>query len=185
MSVVRTGTLMTAEDLFRMPDDGWRYELVRGELIRMSPSGSRSSIVSIRIGTRFVTFVEQHGLGICGDADWGFRLASDPDIVRAPDVGFVSAARIPSEGIPPDFWPGAPDLAIEVLSPSDRFTDLLVKVQEYLSAGTRLVWVVDPEARRAFIFRPGQAPDSVGADGEFSGEDVVPSFVLRLAEVWV
>jgi Uma2 family endonuclease len=178
-------TLMTADELLHMPDDGWKYELDRGELIRMRPSGSRSSRVSRKVGSKLDAFVDEHNLGVCGDADWGFRLASNPDIVRAPDIGFVRAARIPVEGLPDGFWPGAPDLAIEVLSPSDRLADLLVKVQELLAAGTRLVWVLDPETRRAFIFRPGQEPQIVNSDGELSGEDVVPGFVLRLADVWV
>ncbi len=178
-------TLMTAEDLLKLPDDGRRYELVRGKLIRMSPSGSRSSIVSGRISNRVGPFVEQHRLGFCGDSDWGFILASNPDVVRAPDVGFVRADRIPPEGIPEGFWPGAPDLAVDVLSSSDRFSDVLEKVQEYLAAGTRLIWVVDPDARRATVFRPAPAPVTVGADSELSGEDVLPGFVLKLAEVWV
>jgi Uma2 family endonuclease len=181
----RAATLMTAEGLLHMPDDGWSYELDRGELIRMSPAGSRAGIVTFRVSLRFGSFVEQHQLGVCGSAEWGFRLSSNPDTVRAPDVGFVRAERISVGGIPEGYWSGAPDLAIEVLSPTDRFADLLVKVQEYLTAGTRLVWVIDPEARKAFIFRPSQAPEIVDADGELSGEDVVPGFVLHLTEVWV
>jgi Uma2 family endonuclease len=177
--------LVTADELLRMPDDGGRYELVRGVLVRMSPTSSRSSLVSRATGTRVDRYVREHGLGICGDADWGFLLSSNPDIVRAPDVGVVVAARVPADGIPPGYWPGAPDLAIEVISPSDRFADVLEKVQEYLVAGTRLVWVLDPEARKAIVFRPGQPPETVGADGELSGADVLPGFVLRLAEVWV
>jgi Uma2 family endonuclease len=176
---------MTADELLRMPDDGWKYELVRGELIRMSPSGSRSSIVSSNIRNQMGPFVTQRRLGLCGDADWGFRLASNPDVVRAPDIAFVRAERVPEDGIPAGYWPGAPDLAVEVLSPSDRFAEVLEKVQDYLAAGARLVWVIDPEARTATVFRPGGIPETVGADGELSGEDVLPGFILRLAEVWV
>ena len=177
--------LMTAEELFRLPDDGFRYELVRGRLMRIDPSGSRSSRVSRRIGTLLDTFITSNQLGICGDADWGFKLASDPDIVSAPDVAFVRADRIPAGGVPPGFWPGAPDLAIEVVSPSDRIADVVEKVQEYLAFGARLVWVVDPEAHKAIVFRRDAPPEVVGPDGELHGEDVVPGFVLRLAEVWV
>ncbi|MGD9892184.1 MAG: Uma2 family endonuclease [Dehalococcoidia bacterium] len=178
-------TLMTADELLHMPDDGWKYELDRGELIRMSPSGSRSSRVSRRVGSKLDNYLDQNYVGTCGDADWGFRLASNPDLVRVPDIGFVRAERIPADGLPAGFWPGAPDLAIEVVSPTDRFANVLVKVREYLDAGTLLVWVIDPETRRAFIFRPGQEPEIVNADGELGGEDVVPGFVLRLADVWV
>lgn len=99
-------------------------------------------------------------------------------MVRAPDVGFMRAERIPAEGIPPGFWPGAPDLTGEVLSPSDRFRDMMDKVQQYLDASTRRVWVADPEERTVRIFR---------ANGTLalSGEDVLPSFRLPLSEVWV
>ena len=177
--------LMTAEELFRLPDDGFRYELVRGRLVRMDTSGSRSSVITGRISRRLGSFVEAHALGLTGDADWRFKLASDPDIVRAPDVAFVRADGIPTTGVPPGFWPGAPDLAIEVVSPSDRIADVVEKVQEYLAFGARLVWVVDPEARKAIIFRRDAPPEVVGPDGELHGEDVVPGFVLRLADIWV
>ena len=151
----------------------------------MDPSGSRSSLTTGRISRRLGSFVEAHALGLTGDADWGFKLTSDPDIVRAPDVAFVRVDRIPAEGVPPGFWPGAPDLAVEVVSPSDRIADVLEKVQDYLAFGTRLVWVVDPEARKAMIFRRDSPPEVVGPDGELNGEDLVPGFVLRLADVWV
>lgn len=177
--------LITADQLFRMPDDGNRYELVRGRLLRVDPAGSKSSITTGRISRRIGSFVEASDLGLTGDADWGFKLASDPDIVRAPDVAFVKAERIPSDGIPREFWPGPPDLAVEVLSPSDRMVDVLEKVQEYLTAGTRIVWVIDPEARKAIVFHADRPPEVVGSEGELLGEDVIPSFVLRLAEIWV
>jgi Uma2 family endonuclease len=112
-------------------------------------------------------------------------LESSPDTVRALSVGFVRAERIPTDGIPDGFWPGAPDLAIDLVSPSDGFTYLLAKVVDFLTAGTPLSWVIDAEARKAVIFRPGKAPETVDADGELSGGDVVPGFVLRLADVWV
>lgn len=178
-------TTITADDLLRLPNDGWRYELVRGELVRMSPTSSRSSLVSSNIHNLVASFVKRKRLGLCGDSDWGFVLATNPDIVRAPDVGVVLAARIPAEGIPPGYWPGAPDFAVEVISPSDRFADVLEKVEEYLAHGTRLVWVIDPEARKAIVFRPGQPPETVGAKGTLSGEDVLPGFTLRLAAIWV
>jgi Uma2 family endonuclease len=117
--------LITADQLFQMPDDGNRYELVRGRMVRVDPAGSKSSVVTRRIGTPIDVYIMRDELGICGDADWGFKLASDPDIVRAPDVGFLRAARIPADGVPRGFWPGAPDLAVEVISPSDRMVDVL------------------------------------------------------------
>lgn len=151
----------------------------------MSPTSSRSSLVSGKTHTRISSYVERKRLGLCGDSDWGFLLATGPDIVRAPDVGVVIAARIPATGVPPGYWPGAPDLAVEVVSPSDRLADVLEKVEEYLAHGTRLVWVIDPEARKAIVFRPGQPPETVGSKGVLSGEGVLPGFVLRLSGIWV
>src|SRR5688500_4732589 len=116
-----TTKLMTAEDLLNLPDDGRQHELVRGQLITMSATSSRPAMIAAEIGGEIRNFVRQHNLGRVGGADWGFRLQSDPDTVRAPDYAFVRAERIPPEGMPPGFWPGAPDLALEVITPSDRF----------------------------------------------------------------
>ena len=88
-------------------------------------------------------------------------------------------------GVPDGFWPGAPDLAVEVLSPSNRFSEILERVEDYLVAGTRLIWIFDPEARNVRSFRPDRAPLVVGEDGVLSGEDVLPGFTLRLTDVWV
>lgn len=175
--------LMTAEELAALPDDGHVYELSRGKLICMSPSGSLPSIVAGKILFRLAGFVEQHRLGFYGTAEGGFRLARQPDTVRAPDVWFVRGERLPAEGIPTTFWPGAPDLAIEVLSPSDRFSAVLEKVRDYIDAGTRLVWVIDPEARSAGVFRPQGPVFFVDEDGTLDGEDVLPGFSLRLRDV--
>ncbi len=153
----------------------------------MGGTSARPAVIAMRIAIRVGGFIEQHGLGICGGADFGFLLASDPDTVRVPDFGFVRTERVPAGGIPASgFWPGAPDLAVEVFSPSNRFTNVLEKVYEYLDAGTRLVWVIEPEARKAMVFRPGGAPPAtVGEDGALDGEDVLPGFTLPLAQIWV
>ena len=178
--------LMTADDLLMLPDDGrHQYELVRGRLITMAPSSSVPALVATKFSTRLCGFVEQHGLGLCGGADWGFCLECSPDTVRVPDVAFVSGERVPAGGVPRGFWPGAPDLAIEVISPSDRFGDVMEKVQEYLDAGTRLVWVVQPDARWVRIFRADGTTALVSGDGTLDGEDVVPGFSLSLRDVWV
>ena len=178
-------SLMTAEEFAALPEDGRRYELVGGRLIEVSPSSSRSSILARRLGTRIDLYATEHNLGVVGDADWGMRLTDRPDSVRAPDIGFVRAERIPTEGIPAGFWPGPPDLALEVISPSDRFSDVMAKVDEYLAAGTRLVWLFDPERRTVRGFRAGGSSFQLGADGVLSGEDVLPGFELPLAGVWV
>ncbi len=175
---------MTAEDLAALPDDGWFYELDRGRLVQMAPASSRSGVVTSRAHRRVGDFVEDNDLGICGSAEMGYVLARGPDRVRAPDISFVRADRVPATGIPNTFWPGPPDLAVEVRSPTDRLSDVLRKIADYLEAGTRLVWLLEPDPRRATVYRPDGSITVAGADGVLDGEDVLPGFQLRLAEVW-
>jgi Uma2 family endonuclease len=177
--------LLTADDLMRVPDDGYRYELEDGRLIRMPPAGPLASVVAATIITLINQFVRPHRLGVVGGADFGMISARDPDTVRAPDVAFYRADRLPADGIPATYWELAPDLAVEVLSPSDRRGKVLKKVGEYLDAGTRLVWVVDPRRHTAVVYRPEGEPTILGADGALEGEDVLPGFTLALADVWV
>jgi len=123
-------TLTTADELFNMPDDGFRYELVKGEVRRMPPAGSEHGVIIIKFVRPFSQFVEDNDLGLVFGAESGFRIASNPDTVRAPDVAFVSRDRIPEEGVPTGFWAGAPDLAVEVISPSDTYTEVEEKVHD-------------------------------------------------------
>jgi Uma2 family endonuclease len=176
---------MTADDLSALPDDGNRYELVQGELVAMSPSAVWPGIVGGRVYGLLWSFLGRNAqLGVCGISETGFRLALNPDTVRAPDVWFVQAEHIPADGIPDEgFWPGAPDLAVEVLSPSDRFVDVMRKVQEYLAAGAHLVWVIDPKGRSAAAFAPERPPLLLGEDGTLDGGDLLPGFTLRLSDV--
>lgn len=177
--------LMTADQLAHLPDDGNRYELVEGRLMRMPPASFLSSVIAATILRIMGNFVLEHQLGICAGADGGVRLRPDPDTVRAPDVTFVRAERLPAGRLQAGYWEGAPDLAVEVLSPSDRYPEVQRKVQEYLDAGTRLVWVVDPESRTATVFHPDGRSVFLGADGVLDGEDVLPGFRLALEGVWV
>jgi Uma2 family endonuclease len=173
---------LTADDLSAMPDDGNRYELVRGELIPISPLFILPSVVAGNVLGEIGQFVRRQRLGVYGTAG-GFKLESNPDTVRAPDVWFIRADRIPADGLPDSFWPGAPDLAVEVLSPSDRFVEVMRKVQEYLAAGARLVWVIDPKGRSAAAFAPDRPSLLFGEDDTLDGGDFLPSFVLRLGDV--
>lgn len=178
-------SMMTADELLAMPDDGNRYELVQGDLLCVSPSAVWPGIVAGRVFGLLWSFLQGHArLGICGISETGFRLALDPDTVRSPDVWFVRTEHIPPVGIPEEgFWPGAPDLAIEVLSPSDRFVDVMRKVQEYLAAGAHLVWVIDPKGRSAAAFAPERMPLLLGEDDVLEGGDLLPGFTLRLGDV--
>ncbi len=170
----------TEEELLRTPRDGRKYELVDGE-IRVSPAGSRHGAVTLRIGARLLAFVEEHRLGHVFESSTGFRLPGGN--VRSPDVAFVARGRFERDELPEGFSPVVPDLAIEVLSPEDRPRQVLDKIGEYLQAGVRLVWVVDPRKARAAIYRSLTDVREVGAGDALDGEEVVPGFRCVLGEI--
>jgi Uma2 family endonuclease len=174
--------ITTAEELLNVPDLG-SGELVCGEFVMMSPSGYEHGVVAGRIHTRLATFVEQRSLGIVTAAETGFQISHDPDTVRAPDVGFIRADRVPlvrTRG----FFQGAPDLAVEVVSPSDRAGDLLAKVRDWLSAGSQAVWVVDPSSQTISIYRSSHAPAMLTNADELADDAVLPGFRLPVTQVF-
>ena len=176
--------LLTVEDLLRMPDDGYRYELVKGELLRMPPAGNIHGKRTMRLGWRLAQQVEANDLGIVFAAETGFRLASDPDTVRAPDVAFVIKTRVEEVGEFEGFWPGAPDLAVEVISPGDSYTEVEEKVEEYLQAGARAVWVVDPRRRTITVYRSLADITILTENDTLEGGDLIPGFSCGVAEVF-
>lgn len=175
---------MTADELLAMPHDGLWRELVRGELRTMTPSGSRHGGITGRVTTILGRHVEKHALGEVLGAETGFTLASDPDTVRAPDVAFVRRERVPSEGLPEGFWPGAPDLAVEVLSPSDTNYEVEEKVDQWLRAGARAVWVLNPRRRTLTVHRPGEQPLALAETDILHGGDAVPQFSCVVATLF-
>ncbi len=184
MSTEQTKSEMTAEGLFSLPDDGWRYELIRGELRRMPPAGMRHGQIASRLNQHLAAYVETHNLGVVFTAEAGFRLTQHPDTVRASDVAFIARGRIPAEGVPTGYWPGAPDLAVEVVSPSDRFDDVIEKVVEYLAAGTRLVWVIQPRTHTVTVYRASGEVRLLRGHEELSGEDVLPGFTCPVSALF-
>jgi len=179
-----TASLMTAEELFQLPDDDYRYELVEGGLLHMPPSGGEYGYLAINVGALLRNHVKAHDFGVVCGAATGFILKRNPDTVRAPDVAFIAKARIPAEGIPRTYWPFAPDVAVEVVSPDDRFDEVQEKVAEYFTAGARLVWVVLPKTRTVLVYRAFHDVRSLGINDELSGEDVIPGFTCRVAELF-
>lgn len=135
--------LLTADELERMPEDDFRYELVQGRLVRMSPVGLVHGKVTMALAMLLGAHVKAHNLGSVFP-EVGFKLASNPDTVRGPDLAFVRRDRIPLPW-PRGFYQGPPDLAVEVLSPDDRPSEISTKVDEYLTHGTRFVVVIDPD----------------------------------------
>ncbi|MCI0416785.1 Uma2 family endonuclease [bacterium] len=179
-----TTTLVSAEELLKMPDDGFRYDLVRGILKKMSPGGKKHGKVAIKISSPLARHVEVNNLGEVYAAETGFKLASNPDTVRAPDVAFLSRKRVKKIGDIEGFIPGAPDLAVEVVSPSDSFSEVEEKVLEWLDSGTKLVIVADSRKRTLSAYR-SRTDIRVLKEGDILDcSDVVPDWQLPVKGIF-
>jgi Uma2 family endonuclease len=179
-----TGTrITTAEDLWAMSSDT-RRELVHGEVRTMAPAGFEHGAVIINISVALAVHVKAHCLGVVVGAETGFILARNPDTVRGADVAFVQAARIPSSGLPVKFWDGAPDLAVEVVSPDDTAREVATKVDDYLRAGARMALVVNPRRRTVGVHSPGVKPVVLRDSDTIDFGDVIPGLRLRLGDVF-
>jgi Uma2 family endonuclease len=174
--------ITTAQQLLEAPDLG-RCELVRGELVMMSPAGYEHGVIVGNIHTCLATFVKQQSLGIVTAAETGFVIGHDPDTVRAPDVGFIRAERVPQVRTR-GYFQGPPDLAVEVLSPSDRAGELLAKVQDWLAAGCRAVWVVDPTSQTISVYRGSRETTLLTIDDKLTDDAILPGFCLSVVEVF-
>lgn len=174
-----TGRMATEDDLLRAPEDGRKYELVDGHL-RVSPAGYRHGRVTINLAVALGAYVKAHDLGDVLDSSTGFRLPGGN--VRLPDLAFVARQRM-AGAIPDGFSPIPPDLAVEVLSPSDSPRHVLDKVGEYLAAGVKLVWVIEPRERRATVYRALTAVRAIAENDQLDGEDVVPGFSCTLKDL--
>ena len=181
--VAKTG-LVTAEELLDMPDDGYRYELVRGELRKMAPSSYNHGTNAGKIAKSLMVHVSGNDLGNVPIADAGYLLETDPDTVRAPDLSFVSRERDEAARPVSGFFPGPPDLAVEVISPNDRYSEVAEKVADWLAAGTRMVIVVDPRRRVAAVHLPGQEPVTLAEGDTLEGGDVVPGWRMLVGEIF-
>ena len=174
--------ITTAEELLHAPELG-RCELVRGDLVMMSPAGFEHGRIVMRVSNPIADYVRDHALGVVTGAETGFHIARNPDTVRAPDVGFVRMERLPETTVS-GFFDGPPDLAVEVLSPDDRPRAVAAKVEDWLTAGCLAVWVVDPAKRVVTVHRRGAAPQVFGTSDELDGEDVLPGFRVAVAEIF-
>lgn len=175
---------MTADELLALPEDGIRRELVEGELREMTPAGRKHGRIAMNVSTPLDQHVRSRGLGEVYAAETGFRLARDPDTVRAPDVSFVRTARLGAGGDENAFFDGAPDLALEVVSPSDRYAGVLEKVRDYLDAGTSCAIVVDPSSRTVTVYRSRSDVTVLGDGDTLKVDDVVPGWTLPVREIF-
>jgi Uma2 family endonuclease len=175
--------LLTAEELLRLNLPNKRTELVRGVLIVREPAGYQHGDVAARLLLEIGKYAAQHELGRVFAAATGFTLARKPDTVRAPDVAFISNTRLPDPP-PRGFAETAPDLAVEVLSPDDRPGEVLENVADWLKAGARLVWVVDPIRETARVYREDGRESTLGVSDSLDGENVLPGFACPLEGIF-
>jgi Uma2 family endonuclease len=177
--------LVTAVDLYNMPGHGGRNELVQGEIVPMSPASTMHGNIAMRLGAILWNYSDENDLGRVFAAETGFTLSRNPDTVRAPDVAFVAKERIPAAGVPETgFWAIAPDLVAEVVSPNDRMTEIQDKVTDYLAAGVRLVWVVDPKTATITVYQSLKQVKVLIAEDTLEGEDVLSGFQLPLKKLF-
>ncbi|MCB9878770.1 MAG: Uma2 family endonuclease [Planctomycetes bacterium] len=172
----------TADQLLELREPGVRHELVRGELRRMSPSGHWHGAVGAEIAGLLHAFVRAHRMGRVYGAETGFLLAHDPDTVRAPDAAFVRTARVAPPG--PGYFPGPPDLAVEVASPSDRYSEVHEKALSWLDHGTHTVWVVEPMARTVTVLRARDDMRALRENDLLDGGDLLPGFSCAVAALF-
>ncbi len=175
----------TAKVLFESVADGYRYELVKGKLAMMSPAGGRHGRIAVQVAYLLKDHLKGKSLGVVFAAETGFLIQTDPDTVLAPDVAYVSASRFEAVENEIQYLPLAPELAVEVLSPSDRFSRVESKAFAWLDAGTQLVLLVDPEnqtvhayrsRKQIEIFERGESIDCTGA---------VPDWLLAVNDVFL
>ena len=175
--------IVTADEFWRRPSSEGKQELVQGEVKEEMPPGGKHGITVARLSRRLDAWAEAHG-GVVG-VESGFRLAQDPDTVRAPDIYYVGLDRIPADGVPDAFWEGSPDLAAEVVSPNDLAREIRDKVSEYLACGAQIVWVLYPESRLVEIHHPDGSSQTLGEQDILESPTVLPNFQCRVGELFV
>jgi Uma2 family endonuclease len=179
--MIATAQITTADQLFEA--NLHHCELVEGNLIMMSPAGFDHGRFAGNTFAALRSFVMPRALGIVVTAEAGFRIARDPDTVRAPDVAFVRAERIPPGGVK-GFFQGPPDVAVEVVSPSDRASEVMAKAQSWLQAGCPLVWVVDPQSRTISVYRSRSEIAVLSESDALTGGDTLPGFSVPVSEIF-
>jgi Uma2 family endonuclease len=176
--------LTSANELLHMPDNGYRYQLVEGELLKMTPAGSEHGFLSNEVAWRLTEHVKRNDLGEVFGAETGFLIGRNPDTVLAPDVSFVRKERIAVFGIPKEYFPEAPALVVEIVSPGDTAEEVDDKMRRWLAAGVEMGWVIYPRGRTVTVYRSLGDIHILTADDLLDGDDVVPGFRCRVGDLF-
>jgi Uma2 family endonuclease len=177
-------TQLTAEALWQLAQDEHRYQLIKGELKQMSPAGPRHGRIAMRLGALIEQHARQNNLGFVYAAETGFKLQENPDTVRAADAAFIAQSRIPPEGEPEGFWAIAPDLVVEVVSPSDSAQMIQSKITDWLTAGCHLVWIVYPDNQTVTEYRSLTEVRVLTAAYSLIGGEVLPDFTCPVQDLF-
>ena len=183
MSATSTA-LMTAEELMQLPDDGFHYELINGELEKMPPPGPPHGRIAFRLSLYLGQFIVDHVLGECFATDTGFKLTSNPDTVLAPDFAFVTNEHFAEKSETVGYWPGPPDLAVEVLSPSDRPGKVKKRISQWFSFGATQLWIVDPNHSTVTVYRSPSDITTFSRIDYLEAQDLFPGFRLSLDKIF-
>jgi Uma2 family endonuclease len=173
---------LTLEEFAQLPDDGVRHEISEGELITMPPPKSLHTLIALVILEALQAYLKQRG-GARAFPEAGYVLSRDPLSIRQPDVSVLSTERIQSTA-PDDYFEGAPELAVEVVSPSDSAEDLDVKVEQYLQSGAKQVWILYPKTKRIHVFQPDSQVRVLDGMQTLEGGDLLPGFSMKVVEVF-
>lgn len=180
--VIAEAAEITGEELHAMGDIG-PCELVEGRIVHMSPTGMPHGVYEGNLYFALRQFVEEHDLGVVGTGEVGIYTKREPDTVRGADVVFISHERNEQRS-PSGYIDVAPDLVVEIMSPNDRWTDIVEKLREYFAIGVKLVWVANPESRSIFAYRSLTDVHEFAAEDELAGDDVLPEFKVQVAELF-
>ena len=174
---------VTADDLLNLPDDGFRYELVEGELRKMPPPGRRHARIVAKLINALEQYMHTQPLGEVY-ADFGYLLAEQPDTVLAPDLSFLRQERLAEADPDRPYWVGAPDLAVEVVSPSDRYSEVNEKVARWLAAGTQLVGIIDPRRQQIAVHQAPTTVTNLTVADTLDGGNVLPGGTLPVRDIF-
>jgi Uma2 family endonuclease len=175
--------LITAQEFWLSPTTSTARELVRGEVVESMPPGGHHGSIAVAVAMLLRIWAQRSGGGYVG-VEAGYVLAHDPDTVRGPDVSYVRADHIPAFGVPEGFWTLPPDLAVEIVSPSETADEVRAKVRDFLAAGTPLVWTIYPRTREVIVHTPDGLARTYSREDVLADPDVLPGFSCSVAELF-